>query len=87
MRPNGQLIIWFPPFDSHHVKYCKIDVAISTAQSILVDRDDHIFVAAARPTSATGVTGAGVWEYSPPYPDRARRARRLRARRTPPALP
>ena len=54
---DGQLIVWFPPFNSHHVEYCKIDVAISTAQSILIDRDDHIFLAAARPTSAKGVTG------------------------------
>ena len=66
--PNGQLIIWYPPFDSEKVKYCKIDVAISTAQSIHIGRDDHIFVAAARPTSAAGATGSGVWEYSPPFP-------------------
>ncbi len=66
--PDGQLIIWFPPFDSHQVKYCKIDVAISTAQSILIDNDDHILMAAARPTNVRGATGSGVWEYSPPYP-------------------
>lgn len=66
--PDGQLIIWFPPFNSHHVRYCKIDVAISTAQSTLIGRDDHIFLAAARPTSVRDATGSGVWEYSPPYP-------------------
>ncbi len=66
--PDGQLIVWFPPFNSHHVKYCKRDVAISTAQSTLIERDDHILLAAARPTSVRGATGSGVWEYSPPYP-------------------
>jgi hypothetical protein len=66
--PDGQLIIWYPPFDSEKVKYCKLDVAISTAQSLLVDRDDNIFMAAARPTTVAGATGSGVWEYSPPYP-------------------
>ena len=23
--PNGQLIVWFPPFDSRDVRYCKLD--------------------------------------------------------------
>ncbi len=66
--PDGQLIVWFPPFNNHHVKYCKLDVAISTAQSSLIERNDHILLAAARPTSVPGATGSGVWEYSPPYP-------------------
>ena len=76
--PDGQLIIWFPPFNSHQVKYCKIDVAISTAQSILVDKQDNILMAAARPTTVNGATGAGVWKYSPPYPTGPDCERRLR---------
>ncbi|HVJ95553.1 MAG TPA: hypothetical protein VNC41_01835, partial [Acidimicrobiia bacterium] len=36
---DGQLIVWFPPFDSRDVKYCKLDVALVTGQSALVDGD------------------------------------------------
>src|SRR6478735_3079368 len=32
---DGQLIVWFAPFDSQEVKYCKLDVGLATAQSIL----------------------------------------------------
>jgi len=60
---NGQLIVWFPPFESRDVEYCKLDVTLPTAQSILVD-GESVYVAAARggvfrydattfPTSAT----------------------------------
>jgi hypothetical protein len=63
---TGQLIIWFPPFDSEEVAYCKIDIGLATAQSIRVDPDDNVFVASARP----GGEGAepGVWRYQPPFP-------------------
>ncbi|GIU87456.1 MAG: hypothetical protein KatS3mg009_1971 [Acidimicrobiia bacterium] len=44
---NGQLIVWFPPFESRDVGYCKLDVTLPTAQSILVD-GDSVYVAAAR---------------------------------------
>ena len=57
---NGQLIIWFPPFDSWseapfdgstgQVKYCKLDVAIETAGGIYVDENDNIYVASNRPS-------------------------------------
>lgn len=61
---DGQLIVWFPPlvggepgaFDE--VAYCKLDVTLPTAQSILV-RDDEVFVAAAR---------GGVYRYPGPFP-------------------
>lgn len=62
---TGQLIIWFPPFDSREVSYCKLDVEIGTGQSVLVDEEDNIYVAAARPGTA------GVYRYSPPYPSGA----------------
>lgn len=60
--PNGQLIVWFPPFESRTVKYCKLDIAIGTAQSVYVDAQDRIYV-----TSARG-DRAGVLRYSGPYP-------------------
>ncbi|GIU90169.1 MAG: hypothetical protein KatS3mg010_1268 [Acidimicrobiia bacterium] len=44
---NGQLIVWFPPFESRDVEYCKLDVTLPTAQSILVD-GESVYVAAAR---------------------------------------
>lgn len=77
-EPNGQLIVWFPPFiggqpkahapDFADVRYCKIDIGLGTAQSMLV-RDDVIYVATARgdvyrfngpfPTAPTGAGGCG----------------------------
>ncbi|MCX7619353.1 MAG: hypothetical protein N2037_00735 [Acidimicrobiales bacterium] len=65
---NGQLIVWFPPFDSHEVRYCKLDVDIATAQSIWVSSKDEVYVASARPTDEPGATGAGVWRYTGPFP-------------------
>lgn len=63
---TGQLIIWFPPFDSYEVAYCKLDVEIGTAQQIWVDGDDNVYVASARASS--GERPAGVYRYSPPFP-------------------
>ena len=58
---DGQLIIWFPPFDSFEVRYCKLDVTIGTAGGIWVDDDDRIYLTSARVTP-------GVYRYAPPYP-------------------
>jgi len=55
---TGQLIVWFPPFDTTEVAYCKLDIELATAQSILVS-DDVVFVAAAR---------GGVFRYDGPFP-------------------
>jgi hypothetical protein len=63
--PTGQLIVWFPPFQGEDVTYCKLDVAIGTAQSIWVDDQDRIYVASARPPTS------GIWRYSGPYPTSA----------------
>ena len=61
---NGQLIVWFPPFDSRQVRYCKIDVTIATAGQIYVDDKDQIYVASARPGTPT----TGVLRYTGPFP-------------------
>jgi hypothetical protein len=53
---DGQLIVWFPPFDSRDVKYCKLDVALVTGQSVLVD-GDAVYVAQSRPPAA------GIYKY------------------------
>ena len=61
---NGQLIVWFPPFDSRQVRYCKIDVTIATAGQIHVDDQDRVYVASARP----GAPSTGVLRYTGPFP-------------------
>jgi sugar lactone lactonase YvrE len=63
---TGQLIIWFPPFDTYEVPYCKIDVEIGTAQSILVDDDDNVYVASS--FGRTPEEPAGVYRFSGPFP-------------------
>jgi hypothetical protein len=62
---SGQLIVWFPPFDSYEVSYCKLDASIATAQSIWIDDDDNIYVASSR---AFGDEAAGVYRFSGPFP-------------------
>jgi hypothetical protein len=57
--PTGQLTLWFPPFEGDRVSFCKLDVAIGTAQSIWVDDQDRIYVASARPGD-----DSGIWRYS-----------------------
>lgn len=59
---DGQLIVWFPPFNRMKVRYCKIDVGIATAGNIYVDEQDRVYVPSARPPSA------GVWRYTGPFP-------------------
>ncbi|MBA2325235.1 MAG: hypothetical protein H0V95_01160 [Actinobacteria bacterium] len=59
---TGQLIVWFPPFDSRDVAYCKLDVAIGTAGQIYVDDQDRIYVASALRETA------GVLRYTGPFP-------------------
>lgn len=59
---NGQLIIWFPPFegfDEGDISYCKLDVTLPASQSILITGPERFLVAAAR---------GGVYEYSGPLP-------------------
>jgi len=58
---DGQLILWYPPFDSTQVRYCKLAIDIATAGGILIDEQDRIYVASARSTP-------GIYRYSPPFP-------------------
>lgn len=58
---DGQLIIWFPPFDSFDVAYCKLDIAIGTAGGIYVDEQDRVYLASAR-------VSPGIYLYEPPFP-------------------
>ncbi|HVO24680.1 MAG TPA: hypothetical protein VMW56_13730 [Candidatus Margulisiibacteriota bacterium] len=70
---NGQLIMWFPPFDTgaeytdtgviptHPAHYCKLDIAIGTAGGIYIDAQDRIYVASAR-------VDPGIFRYTGPFP-------------------
>lgn len=58
---DGQLIVWFPPFNRTKVRYCKVDVGIATAGGILV-RGNDVYLTSARPPTA------GVWRYSGAWP-------------------
>lgn len=60
--PSGQLIVWFPPFESEEVAYCKIDVTLPTAGGITVGEDDVLYVTTARPPDN------GVLRFTGPYP-------------------
>jgi sugar lactone lactonase YvrE len=62
---DGQLIIWFPPFRGEKVSFCKLDVGLTTAQAIAVDKDGTVYVATAFPTTA------GVYRYRGPFPTSA----------------
>jgi sugar lactone lactonase YvrE len=62
---DGELLLWFPPFDGEVSTFCVLDAAIGTAQGIAVDADDNVYVASAR-----GSTG-GVLRYRPPFPTSA----------------
>ncbi len=71
--PNGQLIIWFPPFDTgaeltnggvlptNPAHYCKLDIAIGTAGGIYVDEQDRVYVASARGE-------VGIYRFTGPFP-------------------
>lgn len=58
---TGQLLVWFPPLDAPNPRFCKLDIAIGTAQGIYVDDQDRVHVASARVTP-------GIWRFSPPFP-------------------
>lgn len=74
---NGQLIMWFPPFDrgdvllddasddDEQVSYCKIDVSVDTAGGIYVDGDD-VYVASNRVGADTDP--GGIFRYSGDWP-------------------
>jgi hypothetical protein len=52
--PDGQLIVWFPPFGFDDNRYCKVDVELATGGGVLVT-DERVYVAQAR--------GPGVYGY------------------------
>lgn len=58
---NGQLVLWFPPWDQPNPRYCKLDVAVGTAGGIFVDEQDRIYLASAR-------VEPGIYRYTGPFP-------------------
>jgi hypothetical protein len=75
---NGQLIVWFAPLENGAnytetgvepttpAHYCKLDIAIGTAQQIAVDAQDHIYVGSSRDNQQGDQ--AGVYRYTGPFP-------------------
>ena len=55
---NGQFIVWFGEPEGTDQTYCKVDVELATAQSLLVGPDDEVYVVSARPPTS------GVWRYT-----------------------
>jgi len=65
---NGQLTVWFPPFDRFEVPYCKIDLHLATGQQVWVSPDDDVYVASPRPAPEPDATASGVFRYRGPFP-------------------
>jgi hypothetical protein len=65
---NGQLIMWFPPYDSTTVAYCKLDLHLATGQGIYVDENDDLYLNSPRPSPDPEATSGGVFKYTGPYP-------------------
>lgn len=65
---NGQLTIWFPPFDRFEVPYCKIDLRLATGQQIWVSPGDDVYVVSPRPAPEPDATASGVFRYRGPFP-------------------
>ena len=65
---NGQLVVWFAPFDRLDVAYCKLDLQLATGQQIWVAPNDDIYIASPRPVPEAGATASGVFRYRGPFP-------------------
>jgi hypothetical protein len=59
---NGQLIVWFPPFTSYEVAYCKVDIEIPTSGGIHVD-DEYVYIASNRPGFPDLSRTGGIYRY------------------------
>jgi hypothetical protein len=77
-EPNGQVIMWFPPYDrfpgapgaypnaERSSNFCKISSHLGTATSIAIDEQDRVYVTSARGSAFAG--GGSVVRFSPPFP-------------------
>lgn len=77
-EPNGQLIMWFPPYDrfpgapgtypntERSTHFCKINSHLGTSTSIAIDEQDRIYVTSARGSAFAG--SGSVVRFAPPYP-------------------
>ena len=73
---DGQLIVWFPPFESRTVKYCKVDVTLTTGQGVLVERRLRV----RRAGAAAGSRGVPLRRERPPDLERGERRLRRKGR-------
>jgi len=68
---NGQLEIWFPPFTTDQVSFCKLDLNLATGQGIYVDKDDTVYLNSPRSAAEPNATAAGIFKYTGPFPTSA----------------
>ena len=68
---NGQLEIWFPPFNGDQVSFCKLDLHLATGQGIYVDANDDLYLNSPRPSSDPDATSSGIFKYTGPFPTSA----------------
>jgi hypothetical protein len=68
---NGQLEIWFEPFNSTRVSFCKLDLHLATGQGIYVDTDDTVYLNSPRGAVEPDATATGVFKYTGPFPTSA----------------
>jgi hypothetical protein len=76
--PNGQLMMWFPPFDRYpgapgtypnaesSTHFCKLAENIGTAGSVAIDAEGRVYVAASRGGGAAPTSA--ILRFSPPFP-------------------
>jgi polyvinyl alcohol dehydrogenase (cytochrome) len=80
-QANGQLFLWFGPFDAGYseatlengagyllgeVPHCQLDDTLATAGGIAVDEGGDVYVAANRPDGS--LSPGGVWRFSGTFP-------------------
>jgi hypothetical protein len=57
---NGQLILWFPPYDAPSPAFCKLATDLGTATGVAVDGSGRVYVASS--------SGLRIERFSPPFP-------------------
>jgi len=74
---NGQLEIWYPPFTSNDVSFCKLDLRLATGQGIYVDTNDDLYLNSPRSVAEPDATAGGRVQVQRTVSDLSRRRRRL----------
>lgn len=65
---NGQLFLWFGPFEQATVAHCEIDRTLATAGGVTVAPNGDVYVATNRPTQIPGGDPSAIWRFSGTWP-------------------